>query len=107
MNKSDLKTLGSDDKEYLLLLERQQKEWEDRCRSCGSCCGITGGDPCEHLVEISKGTYACAVYETRFGIRKTKSGRAFKCVPIREILHISWNGDQNCGYKRPSASCEF
>jgi len=103
----DLKHHHSDEEKYYRLQALQFKEWEKLCRCCGSCCGIPEDDPCEHLVETSKGKYRCAIYKARFGIHKTKNGRIFKCVPIREILHMSWAGDQNCSYKHNKTSCEF
>lgn len=79
--------------------QESEKRWEQLCTRCGACCGVAEGDPCEHLIELSNHKYACAIYENRFGIHKTKSGRSFQCVPIRNILHINWPGDQCCGYK--------
>ncbi len=85
--------------DYQHLQEGQAKEWEARCRSCGMCCGVKDGDPCEDLVAQKDGKYFCRVYKTRFGLHKTKSGREFPCVPIRDILHETWPGDGMCAYK--------
>jgi len=82
--------------------ERQEKEaqdWEARCHSCGMCCGVKDKDPCEELVLQKSGKYSCKVYSNRFGLHKTKSGRVFSCVPLRDILHQSWPGDEQCSYK--------
>ena len=89
----------SDDQKYDQLQEQQLNEWEGLCQCCGSCCGVLEDDPCEHLIERGQGKYDCNIYETRFGIHKTKNGRPFQCVPIREILNMSWSGNQNCRYK--------
>lgn len=89
----------SDEARYKILQEEQERQWEAKCTRCGACCGIIEGDPCEHLVELKCGKYACAIYERRFGLHKTRSGKPFRCVPIRDILHLSWPGDRCCGYK--------
>jgi len=89
----------SDQKRYQQLQERQFRAWEALCTRCGACCGVVEGDPCEHVTKLRSGQYACAIYEKRFGMHKTRSGRLFKCVPIRDICHKSWPGDQCCGYK--------
>ena len=80
--------------------KQQERIWEAKCLRCGACCGIVEGDPCEHLVSTNDGKYACRIYENRFGLHKTISGKEFMCVPIRKILHESWPGDECCGYKR-------
>ncbi len=90
----------NDDQTYRTLQERQQKEWEATCGRCGACCGVIEGDPCEHLAGTEKGKYFCRIYENRFGLHKTMNGKPFLCVPIRDILHKSWPGDECCGYKR-------
>lgn len=89
----------SDDERYATIQACQEKEWEAKCTRCGACCGITEGDPCENLLSLQNGKYACAIYENRFGIHRTRSGREFRCVPIRNILNINWPGDICCGYK--------
>ncbi len=90
---------SSDDTKYHHWQERQGRMWEDLCKSCGACCGIVEGDPCEHLIKNDGGKYVCRIYHDRFGIHKTVNGRPLKCVPIRDILDKSWPGDQYCGYK--------
>ena len=77
----------------------QQDRWESLCGRCGACCGTKDGDPCEHLGRSEDNKYFCRIYENRFGLHKTVSGKPFKCVPIRQILHTSWPGDECCGYK--------
>ena len=91
---------ASDDLKYAQFQEKQLKIWEECCTHCGACCGSVEGDPCEHLQRSDNGRYVCGIYENRFGIYKTRSGRDVRCVPIREILHKSWPGDQCCGYKK-------
>ncbi len=92
--------MNKDQERYELLARKQQQEWEALCTCCGACCGIVEGDPCEYLLKSDMGKYTCAIYENRFGLHKTTSGKEFKCVPIRDILHQSWMGDQYCGYKQ-------
>jgi len=87
--------------------QKQLEAWESLCGRCGACCGLAEGDPCEHLVQDSLGKYQCNVYANRFGIRRSISGREFKCVPIRDILHLSWIGDQCCGYKKDNVRRSF
>ncbi|MBN1870300.1 MAG: hypothetical protein JW847_06995 [Candidatus Omnitrophica bacterium] len=84
---------------YEQLQAKQLNEWEVLCHCCGSCCGINDNDPCEHLMEVHKGKFFCDIYENRFGMHKTISGKPFKCVPIRDVLQMFWAGDGNCGYK--------
>ncbi|MBD3246542.1 MAG: hypothetical protein GF333_05970 [Candidatus Omnitrophica bacterium] len=83
-------------KEYLAVKE---EEWEGLCVRCGGCCGAYD-DPCVHLRQDGGGQYFCDIYERRFGIRTTRSGEKFRCVPVREILHIHWKNDYRCPYKR-------
>ena len=78
----------------------QAKRWESLCGRCGACCGVTEGDPCEHLRGSRKGEYFCSIYENRFGEHRTVSGKIFMCVPMRQLIHGSWPGDECCGYKR-------
>lgn len=85
---------------YQKLQDGQAQDWEARCCSCGMCCGVKDGDPCEELVLQDSGQYRCKVYYHRFGIHKTKSGRSFPCVPIRHILHEPWPGGERCRYKQ-------
>lgn len=89
-----------DDVQYHAWQAQSQRQWEAKCTRCGACCGSIEGDPCEHLEVLAKGKYACAIYEIRFGLRKTRSGREFYCVPIRDILFKNWPGDACCGYKQ-------
>ena len=90
----------SDDLIYYGMLEQQKIEWEAACLHCGACCGVAEGDPCEHLVKSGENKYSCSIYDNRFGVHKTVKGRTFNCVPIRNILHESWAGDDCCGYKK-------
>ncbi|MCA9406065.1 MAG: hypothetical protein KC684_05975 [Candidatus Omnitrophica bacterium] len=89
----------TDRQRYEYLQQQKEKQWEAKCRRCGACCGSIEGDPCEHLLQLDNGLFACSIYENRFGLHKTVSGREFYCVPIRNILHESWPGDECCGYK--------
>lgn len=86
--------------QYLNWQELRQSLWESMCGRCGACCGIIEGDPCEHLKKQREGRYFCEIYENRFGIHKTITGRTINCVPIRDILNKFWPGDQCCGYKK-------
>lgn len=86
--------------QYIQWQESRHKLWESKCGRCGACCGIIEGDPCEHLKKEKDNRYACQIYENRFGLHKTVSGKTIKCVPIRDILHKSWPGDRCCGYKK-------
>jgi len=88
-----------DERRYLELQLRNEKAWEALCGRCGACCGTADGDPCEHLKTGADRKYYCAIYADRFGLRKTVSGKTITCVPIRNILHKSWPGDDCCGYK--------
>lgn len=90
----------SDEAKYFIHLEEKRRHWESLCGHCGACCGASDGDPCENLATKDDGRYYCRIYEQRFGLRRTKSGRVFRCVPIRNILHQSWPGDECCGYKK-------
>ena len=92
--------MESQEKRYEQWHDIQQERWESLCGRCGACCGVTEGDPCEHLRGNKKGEYCCSIYENRFGEHRTVSGKIFKCVPIRQILHMSWPGDECCGYKK-------
>ncbi|MBF0532168.1 MAG: hypothetical protein HQL23_03620 [Candidatus Omnitrophica bacterium] len=90
----------SDEEQYQIYQVRQSAVWEEQCRRCGACCGSVEGDPCECLIAGNDGRYQCAVYANRFGLHRTKSGIEINCVPLREILHKSWPGDQDCVYKK-------
>jgi len=79
--------------------KRQLNEWEEKCLRCGACCGIFDKDHCEHLIKTKEGKYACSEYENRLGLHKTRKGKNFKCVPIRNILHETWLGEMHCAYK--------
>ncbi|MFC1703828.1 hypothetical protein ACFL1E_03465 [Candidatus Omnitrophota bacterium] len=88
------------DLEYQSYLEQKSKEQETLCKRCGVCCGAIEADPCQHLIRSDDGLYSCAIYDCRFGLQKTKSGREFLCVPIRSILHKPWLGSWQCSYKK-------
>ncbi len=90
----------SDEARYEALTQKQSLAWEAKCTRCGSCCGVADGDICENLEMRTNGLYACRIYETRFGMRKTLSGRVFQCVPLRWIINQHWPGDHLCGYKK-------
>ncbi len=92
---------NNDDARYQALTQKQSDAWEAKCTRCGSCCGVAEGDPCENLEKLENGKYSCKIYETRFGMRKTVSGRVFQCVPLRWIINQHWPGDHLCGYKKP------
>lgn len=76
----------------------QEKEYESKCKRCGSCCGAFGGDPCSRLVKDADGKYSCSVYETRIGKQYTISGKEFSCVLIRYLRpQLPY---PNCAYYR-------
>ncbi|MCK4462697.1 MAG: hypothetical protein KAU58_00105 [Candidatus Omnitrophica bacterium] len=88
-----------------LYQEQQHKKWleyENTCNRCGACCGIKDNDPCEHLKRAQDNRYFCDIYENRFGLRKTVSGKEIMCVPIRNMLHKTWWGRTECAYLNPS-----
>ena len=74
--------------------------WEAACRRCGACCGLAEGDPCEELGVDPQGRTFCRIYKNRFAGHRTRAGREFQCVPIRNILHTSWVGCSQCAYKQ-------
>jgi hypothetical protein len=49
---------------------------------------------------MADGKYGCRIYKDRLGLHKTRGGRLFRCVPIRDVLHQRWAGDECCGYKK-------
>ena len=77
---------------------KKEQEFESICKRCGNCCGVKD-DPCIHLVAQADGTYFCDTYESRRGKQKTKSGKEFNCIFVREILHKDWNGSGKCAYR--------
>jgi hypothetical protein len=81
---------------------RYELDWftEDKCKRCGVCCGSQDGHPCEHLMKDGE-RYLCAIYNGRFGIHRTTTGRVFRCVSIREIID-STGGFPGCGYRKPA-----
>ncbi len=91
----------SDPSQYQQWMMEQEALWEARCTRCGACCGSLE-DPCENLRRNENNQYYCAVYERRFGVWHTISGKELRCVPIRQKLALgqSWPGDQHCGYKQ-------
>ena len=89
----------------VLYQEYQHKKWvehENACNRCGACCGIKNSDPCEHLKQAQDNRYFCDIYEGRFGLRNTASGKEIMCVPIRNMLHKTWWGSSQCAYLNPS-----
>ncbi len=74
------------EQEYNRKLEEQFREHESLCKCCGMCCGLADGDPCDQLEEIGVGKYRCKIYDHRFGLQRTVSGKVFHCVPIRDNL---------------------
>ncbi len=84
--------------DYLTYQLQKEKEFEDICQRCGNCCGLKD-DPCEQLVLQDSGKYFCRVYASRQGQQKTRSGKRFQCVLVRDILHNNWPGVQKCGYR--------
>ena len=91
---------NNDDKLYLRWHALQQEIWEKACRRCGCCCGLGEQDPCEHLCVEQSGKTFCRIYDKRFGLHKTISGREFQCVPLRDIIHRDWPGAQKCVFHK-------
>ena len=84
---------------YQDTLKRKEEDWESLCIRCGACCGAYD-DPCQHLRKDDKGKFYCAIYNERFGLRKTVSGDSFNCVPVKEIINTHWKNDHLCIYKK-------
>ncbi len=74
-----------DEATYLGSQKEMQDKYEALCRRCGGCCGAFDTDPCVNLRSAGGDKYYCAVYDHRIGIQKTVSGKAFACVPIRDL----------------------
>lgn len=87
-----------DKEQYNEVQQKKYLEHESLCKRCGVCCGILDNDSCEHLKKIHHGFYACDIYENRFGLRKTIKGEPVMCVPIRNVLHKTWWGRNQCAY---------
>jgi hypothetical protein len=87
-----------EEKRYEEHLASQEAEWENLCLRCGACCGAFE-DPCRELRKDQEGKYFCHVYSRRYGPHETVGGKKFRCMPIRDIIHMSWNNDQLCAYK--------
>lgn len=86
---------------YQQSLRLKEKEWEELCACCGSCCGAYD-DPCRHLKENSNGKLHCEIYDRRFGTHRTVKGEEFDCVLVKQILHTHWKNDYLCIYKQYS-----
>ena len=84
---------------YDSYMAAKETEWESLCLRCGACCGAPE-DPCVHLSKDDQGGFICAVYRSRFGLHQSQSGKFFKCVPIRDIMHKHWQNDHQCAYKK-------
>ena len=85
---------------YLKKQEEQLKDYEDRCKRCGACCGANDADPCANLSKDNLGKYYCLVYENRLGQQRTISGKAFNCVLIRENLKKFNFLNPGCAYNK-------
>ncbi|MFA4991394.1 MAG: hypothetical protein WC569_02320 [Candidatus Omnitrophota bacterium] len=83
---------------YNQIQDRKYLEHEALCGHCGACCGLLEGDPCEHLKKGEDARYFCDIYEERFGPHRTVKGEPLLCVPIRNMLHKTWWGRNNCAY---------
>ncbi len=77
-------------------INKIQEKYENLCNRCGLCCG-SANDPCVHL-EKKGNEFFCNIYDNRFGVHHTISGKEFRCVPIREIIHENWFGKEKCAY---------
>lgn len=85
-----------DDNLYKKKQDERFVELEALCKRCGKCCGVET-DPCSDLVKSPDGRYTCKIYDERFGLRKTVSGRSFTCVPINEVINKGMPYS-SCGY---------
>jgi len=85
--------------EYIEYQLKKEIEFERLCKRCGNCCGAKE-DPCVHLVFDANGKSFCSIYNNRIGLHKTRSGKDFRCVMIRQILNTDWPGSQHCAYKK-------
>lgn len=86
--------------EYHFYQDKKFTEYESLCHHCGSCCGIQDSDPCENLAFTEDEKSFCEIYDHRFGLRQTISGKKFLCVPIRNILFKTWSGCSQCAYQK-------
>ena len=75
-----------DEQAYEKVLADRDNTHEALCRRCGQCCGAVGEDPCSQLQKLPDGAYSCKIYEKRYGLQKTLSGRYFMCVAIRDVI---------------------
>ena len=89
----------TESKDYQEYMRKKEGEWEALCIRCGACCGVFE-DPCTELIRNTDGTCVCRDYEHRLGVHKTKGGKTFRCLPIRDIIHMSWDHDHLCAYKK-------
>ncbi|MFC1594403.1 hypothetical protein ACFL38_03655 [Candidatus Omnitrophota bacterium] len=85
---------------YQKYQEEKLKQHEALCKRCGACCGVFEGDPCQHLQLDADNRYFCDTYDDRLGLKKSRSGREFRCVPIRSILFKPWTDSWHCNYKK-------
>ena len=84
--------------DYEAYQQIQEQRFEAQCRRCGACCG-SQDDPCAHL-EPDGSRYRCAIYETRRGERRTRRGKTFRCVSLRDMIDRDWPGAWACAYHR-------
>ena len=75
---------------YIDKQKKQSEQFECKCLRCGACCGAFEGDPCANLAKDEQGKYFCRNYDSRIGLQKTVSGKAFHCVSIRDVLNFSY-----------------
>ena len=87
------------EEKYRAYLAEKEQEWETLCLRCGACCGAYE-DPCRELKKGTDGKYFCGIYSRRYGARQTVGGKKFRCMPLRDIIHMSWDHDQLCAYKK-------
>lgn len=85
--------------DYKIYQIQREQEFEDMCLRCGNCCGAQD-DACIHLIKQSDDKYFCDIYDSRGGTQKTRSGKFFKCVSLRQILYEEWQGSWKCAYKK-------
>jgi len=90
---------NSQQERYQDHLAEKERQWENQCLRCGACCGAYE-DPCRNLKKSPDGEYSCGVYSRRYGAHETVKGKKFRCMPIRDIIHMAWDHDQLCAYKK-------
>lgn len=93
-----------DEEKYNLYQKEKFEFHENMCRHCGVCCGAEDGDPCANLIKDKDDKYFCQVYQNRLRAQKTVSGKAFHCIPIKEVI-MYFGARPNCAYAKSFKFC--